>query len=127
MKSRTIIAATIFTMCTNSAINMFEYYLPTYYQVVHGFPPSKSGYMKTPVVVGNTLGMFLCGSGTSIIGYYAPFMLFPSITMPIFAGLITTSGLTTILARLILYADGSKFASGIAFNAPITAVQTVLL
>ncbi|KAF1846318.1 efflux pump antibiotic resistance protein [Cucurbitaria berberidis CBS 394.84] len=126
MKNRNVIAGAIFTMCTNSAINVLEYYLPTYYQVVHEYSPSKSGYMMAPIVVGSALGMFLCGSGTSMVGYYTPFMLFSSITMPIFAGLITTFGVNTDIARLISYTGASGLASGIAFNAPMSAVQTVL-
>lgn len=81
--------------------------------------------MITPVVVGDTLGAFFCRSGTSIIGYYTPFMLFLSITMPVCEGLITTLSLTTDFARLFLYTGSSGFASGVTFNAPITAVQTV--
>lgn len=46
--------------------------------------------------------------------------------MPVFAGLITTFGLNTNFARLILYSGASGFASGIGFNAPLSAVQTVL-
>lgn len=126
MKNRSVIAGAIFTMCTNSAINVLEYYLPTYYQVVREYSPSKSGYMMAPIVVGSTIGMFLCGSGTSAVGYYTPFMIFSSVTMPIFAGLITTFGVDTDFARLILYSGASGFASGSAFNAPMSAVQTVL-
>jgi MFS family permease len=126
MKNRNVIAGAIFTMFTNSAVNVLEYYLPTYYQVVREYSPSKSGYMMAPMVIGATLGMFLCGSGTSAVGYYTPFMLISSVSMPIFAGLITTFGLNTNLAQLILYTGASGFASGVAFNAPMTAVQTVL-
>lgn len=53
-------------------------------------------------------------------------MLFSSILMPIFAGIITTFGADTNLAQLILYSGVYGFASGIGFNAPISAVQTVL-
>ncbi|KAJ5486142.1 hypothetical protein N7530_000442 [Penicillium desertorum] len=126
LKNRSVIAGAIFGLCTNSAINVLEYYLPTYYQIVRGYSPSESGYMMIPIVVGATIGMFLCGSGTSTIGYYTPFMLFSSVAMPIFAGLITTFGVKTSFARLIMYSGVSGFASGVAFNTPITAVQTVL-
>lgn len=34
LKSRSVVAAFIFTMCTNSMTNVLEWYLPTYYQVV---------------------------------------------------------------------------------------------
>lgn len=126
MKNRNVIAGAIFIMCTNSVINVLEYYLPIYYQVVHEYSPSKAGYMMAPIVVGSALGMFLCGSGTSLLGYYTPFMLFSSVTMPIFAGLITTFGVNTDFARLVLYTGASGLANGIAINAPMSAVQTVL-
>ncbi|KXG49406.1 Major facilitator superfamily domain, general substrate transporter [Penicillium griseofulvum] len=84
-------------------------------------------WINLPIgVVGATIGMLLCGSGTSTIGYYTPFMLFSSVAMPIFAGLITTFGVKTSFAQLIMYSGVSGFASGVAFNTPITAVQTVL-
>jgi MFS family permease len=126
MKNRNVIAAAIFTMCSNSASNVLQYYLPTYYQVVREYSPSKSGYMMVPIVIGATIGMLLCGSGTSTIGYYTPFMLLSSTLMPVFAGLITTFGVNTSFIRLILYSGVYGFASGIGFNAPISAVQTVL-
>jgi hypothetical protein len=126
LKNRNVIAGAIFTMCANSAINVLEYYLPTYYQVVREYSPSRSGYMMVPIVIGATIGMLLCGSGTSTIGYYTPFMLFSSTLMPVFAGLITTFGVNTSFVRLILYSGAFGFASGIGFNAPISAVQTAL-
>jgi MFS family permease len=126
LKNRNVIASATFALCSQSAIQVLEYYLPTYYQVVHEYSPSKSGYMMTPIVVGSMLGLFLCGSGTSILGYYTPFMLFSSITSPIFARLITTFGVQTDFVRLILYTGASGLVSGLAFNVPFSAVQTVL-
>ena len=125
-KNRNVIAAAIFTLCTNSSVNVLEYFLPTYYQVVLEYSPSKSGYMMMPIVIGAAIGMFLCGSGTSIVGYYTPFMLLSSVLMPIFAGLITTFGVGTSFARLILFSGASGFASAVGFNAPMSAIQTVL-
>ena len=126
MKNRNVIAAALFTMCTNSAVNVIEYYLPTYYQIVREYNPSKSGSMMAPIVIGGTIGMLLCGSGTSMVGYYTPFMLISSTTMPIFVGLITTFGVNTSFARLLIFSGASGFANGVGFNAPMSAVQTVL-
>ncbi|KAL4882180.1 major facilitator superfamily transporter [Aspergillus karnatakaensis] len=126
LKTRTVLSASLFTLTSNSATNILEYYLPTYYQTVHSFPPSSAGYMMTPLIIGATLGMALCGSGTSLVGYYTPFMLVSSILMPIFAGLITTFNPATNLARHILFPAGFGFACGVGFNAPVSAVQTAL-
>ncbi|KAB8234546.1 uncharacterized protein BDW43DRAFT_318836 [Aspergillus alliaceus] len=93
---------------------------------VREYSPSKSDYMIVPIVIGATIRMLLCGSGTSTTGYYTPFMLFSSTLIPTFAGLITTFGVNTSFIRLLLYPGAFGFASGIGFNAPISAVQTVL-
>ena len=126
IKRRTVIAGFIFIMCANSTGNVLEYYLPTYYQIVRGYSPAKSGYMLLPILVGATIGSLVHGAGTSAFGYYTPFMLFASIIMPIAAGLITTLKPNTGFARLIMYTAFSGFAYGIGFSGPQNAVQTVL-
>jgi MFS family permease len=126
MKRRSVIAGCIFIMCGNSTGNVLEYYLPTYYQVVRGYTPAKSGYMMLPIIIAGTIGALVHGFGTSAFGYYAPFMLFASIIMPIAAGLITTFKINTSFAQLIIYTAFSGLAYGIGFSGPQNAVQTVL-
>lgn len=126
MKRRSVIAGCIFIICGNSTGNVIEYYLPTYYQVVRGYTPAKSGYMMPPIIIAGTIGGLIHGFGTSAIGYYAPFMLFASIIMPIAAGLITTFKINTSFAELIIYTAFCGLAYGIGFSGPQNAVQTVL-
>lgn len=126
IKRRSVIAGFIFIMCANSTGNVLEYYLPTYYQIVRGYSPAKSGYMLLPILIGAIIGSLVHGAGTSAFGYYTPFMLFASIIMPIAAGLITTLKTNTSFARLIMYTAFSGFAYGIGFSGPQNAVQTVL-
>ncbi|KAL3261545.1 hypothetical protein ABHI18_003693, partial [Aspergillus niger] len=126
MKRRSVIAGCIFIMCGNSTGNVLEYYLPTYYQVVRGYTPAKSGYMMLPIIIAGTIGALIHGFGTSATGYYAPFMLFASIIMPVAAGLITTIKINTSFAELITYTAFSGLAYGIGFSGPQNAVQTVL-
>ena len=113
-------------MCANSTGNVLEYYLPTYYQIVRGYSPAKSGYMMISIIISATIGSLVHGAGTSAFGYYAPFMLFASIIMPIAAGLITTFNINTSFAQLIMYTALSGLAYGIGFSGPQNAVQTVL-
>ncbi|KAA8647057.1 uncharacterized protein ATNIH1004_005740 [Aspergillus tanneri] len=126
IKSRSVIAGFIFTTCTNSMTNVLEWYLPTYYQVVRSQSPSESGYLMIPILVGMMLGLFLQGIGTTTFGYYAPFMIFASICMPIAAGLMTTYDLDTSLAQIILYSGFAGFSGGIGFQGSQAAVQTTL-
>lgn len=72
------------------------------------------------------IGLLLQGFGTSAFGYYAPFMLFASVCMPVAAGLMTTYSLKTSLAQIILYSGFAGFAGGIGFQGSQAAVQTIL-
>ncbi|KAK4494670.1 hypothetical protein PRZ48_014026 [Zasmidium cellare] len=126
VKRRSVIAGFIFTTCTNSMLNVLEWYLPTYYQVVRSESPSDSGYLMTPILVGMMIGLLLQGFGTTTFGYSAPFMIFASICMPIAAGLMTTYSVRTSLAQIIVYSGFTGFAGGIGFQGSQAAVQTTL-
>ncbi|KAK2668725.1 MFS transporter superfamily [Fusarium oxysporum f. sp. vasinfectum] len=126
MKHRCVIAGFIFIFCVNSTGVVLEYYLPTYYQLVRGYTPVKSGYMMLPIIIAATIGSLIHGAGTSAFGYYAPFMLFASFIMPVAAGLITTFKIDTSFEKLIAYTALSGLSYGIGFIGPQTAVQTVL-
>ncbi|KAF5671556.1 major facilitator superfamily transporter [Fusarium denticulatum] len=126
MKHRCVVAGFIFIFCVNSTGVVLEYYLPTYYQLVRGYTPVKSGYMMLPIIIAATIGSLIHGAGTSAFGYYMPFMLFASIIMPVAAGLITTFKIDTSFEKLIAYSALSGLAYGIGFIGPQTAVQTVL-
>lgn len=126
VKHRSVIASLIFMMCANSTSNVLKYYLPTYYQIVRSYTPAKSGYMMHPIIIAGTIGSLVYGFGTSIFGYYAPFMLLASIMMPIAAGLIISFKTDTSFAQLIVYTAFSGLAYGIGFSGPQNAVQAVL-
>lgn len=79
-----------------------------------------------PILVGMMIGLFLQGVGTTMFGYYAPFMIFASICMPIAAGLMTTYNLHTSLSQIILYSGFAGFSGGIGFQGSQAAIQTTL-
>ncbi|GKU06151.1 unnamed protein product [Fusarium langsethiae] len=126
MKHRSVIAGFVFMFCINSTGVVLEYYLPTYYQLVRGYTPVKSGYMILPIIIAATIGSLIHGAGTSVFGYYTPFMILSSVIMPIAIGLITTFEIDTSLERLVSYTALSGLAYGIGFIGPQTAIQTVL-
>lgn len=88
--------------------------------------PGESGIKMIPILLGMMLGLMLQGIGTTALGYYAPFMIFASVCMPIAAGLMTTYSLRTGLAQIILYSGFAGFAGGIGFQGSQSAVQTTL-
>ncbi|KAJ5781128.1 hypothetical protein N7457_006288 [Penicillium paradoxum] len=70
-----------------------------------------------PIAIGVSIGMLLCKSGTSKIGYYTPLKLCSSTLLPIFAGLITTLGVDTSFNRslsIVLFARQLGLAVSIA-------------
>lgn len=80
-----------------------------------------------PILAGMMIGLLLQGIGTTILGYYAPFMLIGSLCMPIAAGLLTTYNLhSTSLAEIILYSGLAGFGGGIGFQGSQAAVQSTL-
>lgn len=126
LRNRSVLAGFVFASCTNAAMNVFEYYLPTYFQSVRAYSATKSGYLMLPLMAGFLIAMLMHGVGVSALGYYVPFMLFASVLMPIFAGLMTTFTTSTALEKIAGYCLAMGFAGGIGFNAPQSAVQTML-
>lgn len=126
LKNRNVLAGFLFSACTNSFMIVLQYYMPTYFQTVKGISASESAVLMLPIVIGFLVAMLFLGSGISITGHYAPFMLFSSIAMPIGTGLMTLLGVNTHTASLILYSGFVGFAGGIGFQAPQTAVQNTL-
>ncbi|KAH8753524.1 efflux pump antibiotic resistance protein [Diaporthe sp. PMI_573] len=124
--NRSVLAGVVFGLCTNAAMNVFEYYLPTYFQSVRMYTATKSGIMMLPLMAGFLVAMLAHGAGVSALGYYVPFMLCASILMPIFAGLMTTFTTETALNQIAGYSLAMGFSAGIGFNAPQSAVQTML-
>lgn len=123
---RSVLAGFVFAACTNATMNVFEYYLPTYFQTVRGYSTTRSGYLLFPCLIGYTVASVLQGAGVSAVGYYVPFMVLASTLMPVFAGLLTMFTTTTSLARMVGTTAAMGFAGGIGFQAPQSAVQTVL-
>ncbi|KAK6443058.1 hypothetical protein LTR95_000773 [Oleoguttula sp. CCFEE 5521] len=126
LKSRVVLTSLLFVVLFNSAENVLEWYLPTYYQVVHGYTPAQSGLLMLPILIAATIGAIGSGTLMSVVGYYAPFMVFASVTMPIAAGLITTLQIDTSLAKLIFYTALIGLGYGVGSVGPTVAVQTVL-
>ena len=126
LKQRSVIAGFIFSMCTNSFVNVLAYYMPTYFQAVREYSPAKSGYLMLPLLLGEVTAMLIHGAGTSAFGYFTPLMLLASILMPVAGGLMTTWDLHTSLAKLLLFSGLAGFGGGIGFQGPQSAVQAAL-
>lgn len=80
-----------------------------------------------PAAMGFLVGLVIQGSGTSIVGFYTPFMLLCSTLMPVAIGLMTTFEVSSPMVELLSYSGFSGLACGIGYHGPQVAVQTTLL
>lgn len=126
MKERSVITGALFSFTLNGAMGILEYYVPIYFQAVRGWSPAKVGYMMLPMTIGFNIGLIAQGVCTTWLGYYTPFMILAGIITPVGAGLITTWTMSTSFARLVVYTGMIGLGTGLAFEAPQIAVQTVL-
>lgn len=116
----------VFSFCCASANIVVEYWKPTYFPIVRGYSPAKSGYMLIPQLIGFLSGMLLHDSGVSLMGCYAPFMLLASTLMPLATGLITTLDPSSSLTKLTAYSILAGFSYAIGFQCLQSAVQAFL-
>lgn len=64
LRQRDVVAAAWFGFCIASALNVVEYYLPTYFQIVRGWTPAHSGWMMLPLIIATIIGTLIQGSGS---------------------------------------------------------------
>ncbi|KAL9095837.1 MAG: hypothetical protein Q9165_001834 [Trypethelium subeluteriae] len=123
--NRSIISGMWFTVCNVSAYSIVGYYMPIYFQSVRNLSASRSGILTLPSIVGLMISIVVAGGGTSLIGYYAPFMFVTSLLTPIATGLLTTLTTTMPMVKLILYQALHGFGAGIGWQAPQVAAQSM--
>lgn len=126
VKNRSVAAGMWFVFCTGSALMVFVYYTPIWFQAIKNASAIKSGIMNLPLILGLTVSSITAGFLTKSIGYYVPWMYLCSILMPIGAGLISTWTTTTNHSMWIGYQVMFGLGLGLGMQQPATAVQTVL-
>lgn len=82
--------------------------------------------MYLPTALSFAIAIFCAGNITSWLGYYTPVMVTRSILMAIGAGLMTTFEVHTPIGKWVWYQILFGVGSGLAFQQPFTAVQTIL-
>ena len=123
---RSMVAASFFGVCLGGAFFIFIYYLPIWFQAIKGVSATKSGIMNLPLILAQVIMSVVAGILTTKIGYYTPFMYGSSIFMAIGAGLMTTFKVDTGHAMWIGYQVIFGMGSGMGFQQPLLAAQTVL-
>ncbi|KAJ5564919.1 hypothetical protein N7513_001161 [Penicillium frequentans] len=67
----------------------------------------------------------IAGTGTTVVGYYVPFMILGSTILSIGTGLLSTSTVSTPLGRWVGYQVIAGAGLALGFDAPQLAAQTV--
>lgn len=123
---RSIYAGLYSTFCIGAQMMIFIYFLPIWFQAIHGLSAMDSGIRLLPLVLGMVVSSVVAGVLTSRIGYYTPFLIIGVSLMAVGAGLISTLRVETPGSRWIGYQVLFGVGLGQSFQAPNLAAQTVL-
>ena len=126
MNQRSMLGAAWFAICLGGAFFLFIYYLPIWFQAIKGVSATESGIRNLPLILGQVIMSVGSGILISKFGYYTPFMYFSVVFMSIGAGLLTTFNVSSGHAMWIGYQVIFGFGTGMGFQQPIIAAQTVL-
>ena len=75
LKKRSIAFATWFIFCLGASFFVLIYFIPIWFQAIKGTTAVGSGIRNLPMILGLVLVSILAGIGTTVIGYYTPFMI----------------------------------------------------
>lgn len=75
VKDRTLHISLTYAFFWAGAYFLLIYYLPIYFQSVHGASPIQSGIRNLPLVIGATIATIVSGAAISAWGYYTPILV----------------------------------------------------
>lgn len=99
------------------------YYIPVYFQSVHGTSPIQSGVRNLPFIIAVTISTILSGAFISSTGLYQPLLIGGSVVATIGAGLLFMLDTNTGTGKWIGYQIVAGLGWGTSFQIPMIAVQ----
>lgn len=126
VRQRSIAAGMWNQFCSGSAMMIFVYYLPIWFQAIKDVSAVKSGIMNLPLILSLVVAGIMGGIAVNKMGYYTPFMIVSSVLTAIAAGLITTFTPTTPHQKWIAYQFLFGYGLGLAMQQGSLAAQTCL-
>ncbi|QPC78161.1 hypothetical protein HYE68_008913 [Fusarium pseudograminearum] len=125
-KQRTMLSVCVFTLFSSGAYYLLIYFLPLYFQEVKGATALRSGIQCIPLILCNVVGSLSSGLLTTKLGHYFPSLYLSMVLTCIGAGLFVTLRPGTETAPVVGYQVLYGFGSGLGFQLPQIAAQTVL-
>lgn len=101
------------------------YYIPIYFQSVHGTNPTMSGVRNLPFIIAVSFSTVASGALVSATGYYQPLLLGGTSIATIGAGLLYTMNINTTTGKWIGYQIVAGAGWGTSFQIPMIAVQAL--
>ncbi|KAJ7642221.1 DHA14-like major facilitator [Roridomyces roridus] len=125
-KKRSIWSSALYGFMLGSAFFIVTFYLPIWFQSIHGTSAVRSGIDNIPLILALVSGSMLAGGLISYIGYLTPFMIISSIISSVGIGLLTTLKATSNHTKWIPFEIVVGFGVGLGMQQPQLAAQTVL-
>lgn len=75
IEQRSVACRAIYLFCAGGALNVFQSFLPIWFQAIKGMTPFDSGTRILPMTLGTVVFSLIAGFGASRCGYYTPFMI----------------------------------------------------
>ena len=122
-RNKVVAAGMLATWLSGFSFYATLYYLPTYFQVVRGTSPIRSGVLLLPLVTVQTVTAFASGLIVSKTGDYYWNLVFGFSIWTIGLGLLSTIDENTSLAKLIGYQILDGIGAGQTFQTSLVAIQ----
>lgn len=106
-----------------SAFFQAIYYLPIYFQSVHGASPTNSGVRNLPLIIAVTFGTIGSGIFISATGWFQPMLIGGAMIAMIGSGLLYTLGIDTSTGKWIGYQIIAGVGFGLGFQVPMIVAQ----
>lgn len=126
ISQRSVASVSWFAFCLGGSFFLMVYWVPIWFQAIKGVSAFKSGIMCLPMILAVVIANIISGAGTTVVGYYAPFIIIGTILMSIGAGLLTTFEVTTGHPEWIGYQVIYGLGVGFGMQQALITVQTVL-
>ncbi|KAK7415139.1 hypothetical protein QQX98_006083 [Neonectria punicea] len=123
IRMRTVAVMSAFAFIFAGSFFLAIYYLPVYFQSVHGTSPTSSGVRNLPMIIAVTFATIVSGGLVSATGYYQHLLLGGSAIACIGAGLLYLLDVNTSTGKWIGYQIVAGAGWGAAFQIPMIAVQ----
>ncbi|KAF3479939.1 azole resistance protein 1 [Arthroderma uncinatum] len=126
IKQRSVACSACYVFHAGGALNVIQYFIPIWFQVIQGVTAFDSGTRILPTTLGTVIFSLIAGIGVAKSGYYTPFMILGATLLLTGASLITTWQVSSSTAQWIGYQLIFSAGAGLGIQQSHTAAQTVL-